>query len=535
MQAVSRPLIAPPRTFQRLLGEALLAERSLLIELMALALIGALLGLGLPQISRMVIDEALPQTAPRMLLVLTACAVCVGAHQAWAGWMEDKASTELSVRLEKSSLGALLGALLDSDYTLLRRRDAGWMGETLGGASGIVSAYVGGFVSLVAQILFALAYLSVLVSTSPLAALGVVLTSGAISALTLGFVRWESGLLRLALDASSKQREQLNGLASNLVSVRGLFATERLGAGWSAALREAVRAATRRTQAAALRGVATGGASRLLGVAITVWGVCRTVDNQLGVGEMLFLTSMSAGLAGSILAIGSAWIGFVSLTPQFERVNEVLASVPALPVSREPARPTDAELVVEGVWFRYSEDTRWVLRDHTWRVRRGEHVRLQSPSGSGKSTLLRLLAGLLPPDRGQIRVLGHEPRRARELVLYVPQHCELFEASIGDNLRLLSNGAPNAELERVARLTGLSVLLEELPMGLETPVAARGQNLSSGQRQLIVLTAAFASPRPVIRLDEALSQLDVGARRRVDWAALSKDRTIVSVEHDERA
>ena len=533
MQAAARPLNTPPRTFQRLLGAALLAERSLLIELAALAFIGALLGLGLPQISRMIIDEALPQSAPRMLLVLTACAVTVGAHQAWAAWMQDKVTIELGVRLEKSSLGALLGALLDSDYSVLRRRESGWMEETLGGASGAVAAYVGGFVSLLSQSLFGIAFFSVLAAASPVAALAVVLASLALTALTAGFVRWESSLTRASLETSARQRQLLNGLVSSLVSVRGLFATERLGAGWSLALREAVAASTRRAQAAALRAVVTGGASRLLGVCITVWGVYRTVQSQLGVGEMLFLTSMSAGLAGSILAIGSTWIGFVALTPQFERMNELLAAAPAEPLARKPVRPMDGEIVVDGVWYRYSEQERWVLEARSLRVAQGERVRLRSPSGSGKSTLLRLLGGLLAPERGSVRIFGHDPRRARELVLYVPQHCELFEASIGDNLRLLSNGASNAELERVARLTGMSALLEELPMGLETPVAARGQNLSSGQRQLIVLTAAFASPRPVILLDEAWSQLDVAARRRIDWEALSEGRTLITVEHDE--
>ena len=533
MQAASRPMNPGVRTFRRLLGEALLAQRSLLTELLVLSLVGALLGLGLPLISRMVIDEALPQTAPRMLLVLVAAAVCVGAHQAWAGWMEDKAGAELGVRLEKTSLGELLGALLESDYGLMRRRDAGWMGETLGGASGVVSAYVGGFVSIVTQSFFGLASLIVLVQASPMAALGVVLASVAIAVLTAGFVRWESTLVRRSLDASGKQRELLNGLVSSLVSVRGLFATERLGGMWSAAMTDSVRAATRRSQAAVLRGVFTGGAARLLGVAITVWGVYRTVDSRLGVGEMLMLTSLSAGLSGSILAIGNAWIGFISLAPQLERVDELLAAAPAEPPARTAVRQTDGDVIVEGVWYRYSDADRWVLHDHSWRVRRGQFVRLQSPSGSGKSTLLRLLAGLVAPARGQIRIFGHDPRRARELVLYVPQHCELFEASIGDNLRLLSNGASKATLERVARQTGLSALLAELPMGLETPVAARGQNLSSGQRQLVVLTAAFASERPVLLLDEALSQVDAAARGRIDWDSLCNNRTIVSVEHAE--
>ena len=83
----------------------------------------------------------------------------------------------------------------------------------------------------------------------------------------------------------------------------------------------------------------------------------------------------------------------------------------------------------------------------------------------------------------------------------------------------------------MAELTGLSDLLASLPMGVETPVAARGQNLSSGQRQLIILTAAFASDRPVLLLDESLSQIDVRSRRRMNWSALLENRTVVAVEH----
>lgn len=120
--------------------------------------------------------------------------------------------------------------------------------------------------------------------------------------------------------------------------------------------------------------------------------------------------------------------------------------------------------------------------------------------------------------------------RARNLVLYVPQHCKLFETSIRENLELLS-GASRAELARVAALTGLSRMLARLPMRDETLVAAQGQNLSSGQRQLIVLTAAFASSRPVLLLDEATNQIDAETRAAFAWPELLDGRTVISVEH----
>jgi len=275
-----------------------------------------------------------------------------------------------------------------------------------------------------------------------------------------------------------------------------------------------------------------GGVSRALSVAVMAWAIYRSVSSELGIGEMILLTSISAGLSGSLLSLSGAWLGFRALEPQFERMNELLAAAPAT-TERLLPQPTEDTLVLEDVWFRYTEDGRWILREHAWRIEKYSFTQLDSPSGSGKSTLLRLLAGLLPPSRGSARVFGIDARDARHLVLYVPQHCNLLEASIGENLRLLS-GASDAELQRVAQLTGLAELLRELPLGVETPVAARGQNLSSGQRQLVVLTAAFASARPVLLLDESMSQIDAGTRRRMHWQALIEGRTVVAVEHGER-
>lgn len=145
--------------------------------------------------------------------------------------------------------------------------------------------------------------------------------------------------------------------------------------------------------------------------------------------------------------------------------------------------------------------------------------------------MLRLLAGLLAPERGTVRVLGKDPRLVRGLVSYLPQQSILLEASIATNLRVLS-GRGLDEALRVARHTGLSDLLQRLPMGAETIVSLAGGNLSAGQRQLILLTAAFASRSPVVLLDEPLSQLDYQASQRIHWSKLTEGRTVVLVRHD---
>jgi ATP-binding cassette, subfamily B, bacterial len=521
--------VRPPR-FERLLWAALSAERTSLIRLAAMALVGALFGLVLPQVSRLAIDEALPTTSPRMLLVLSLSLLLIGAHQAWAGWIQDATATLLGATVERASQETLLGALLGSDRERLGPRDAGWLSETLGGASAVVHAYVSTFVALLMEGLFGLACLGWLLSTSPSLAALVALISLGICGISWSLVPAEARLAKLALDASSVERELLNVLVSSLASLRGSFCTERLGERWRSTLRASTLAETEHQRAATRRGLLVSGSERVLGIGITVWAVYRCLDTGLGIGEMMLTTTLAAGLSGSILGLGGSFLEFRALEPQFERINLLLAEGPVSGSANEDVLETDDSLTLDGVWFRYADDPRWVVGDRHWQVPRGAFIQLDSPSGSGKSTLLRLMAGLITPARGTIRIFGIEASRARSRVLYVPQNCSLLETSIGENLKLLS-GASSEAIERVAERTGLSRLLETLPMGLETLVAARGQNLSSGQRQLIVLTAAFASERPVLLLDESMSQIDEATRSRLDWKALLRDRTVIVVDH----
>ena len=100
------------------------------------------------------------------------------------------------------------------------------------------------------------------------------------------------------------------------------------------------------------------------------------------------------------------------------------------------------------------------------------------------------------------------PQTAANDILYLPQFVNLFSGSIIENLRILSGGAPVARLLQAAELTGLSSFVESLPMSFETVLAPGGKNISGGQRQLIALTAAIASERKLLLLDEALSNLD---------------------------
>jgi ATP-binding cassette subfamily C protein LapB len=309
-----------------------------------------------------------------------------------------------------------------------------------------------------------------------------------------------------------------------------MYAGERLGAEWSRRLQGCGLAQLRCARTAAFQGIVHSIGSQALNTAILIWSVYRCVDGQLSTGDLMFLMVTSSGLSSALLASLAAVTGLRSMRPQLERVDELLKDARNSAPLGAPPMLTSNRISLKGASYRYGHDGRWVLDNRDWELERGAVVRLDSPSGSGKTTLLRMIAGLLPASQGQVSVFGIEAERARHLVLYVPQHCKLFEASIRENLELLS-GAGRDDILRVAELTGLNRLLAKLPMGEETLVSADGQNLSSGQRQLVVLTAAFASARPIVLLDEATSQVDAETRAACRWDRLFAGRTVVYVEH----
>jgi ABC-type bacteriocin/lantibiotic exporter with double-glycine peptidase domain len=253
---------------------------------------------------------------------------------------------------------------------------------------------------------------------------------------------------------------------------------------------------------------------------------------EASLGTLMFATMLVGQVLQRLLDALQGLASWVELAPHRARVEALLADLGderTAPATK--LRNPQVAIDLSGLWFRFHREQRWIFQDYSLRVAPAEHLVLKGASGSGKSTLLRLIAGLASPERGRVEVFGVDPFSETGLVAYVPQQVSLLEASIATNLSILS-GASLARALAVGQHTGLARMLSRLPMGPETLVAAGGSNLSAGQRQLILLTAAFASDKPLLLLDEVTSQLDADTRDAIRWDVLEQGRTIISVRHE---
>ena len=195
-------------------------------------------------------------------------------------------------------------------------------------------------------------------------------------------------------------------------------------------------------------------------------------------------------------------------------------------------------LAMEEVDFRYPGRLERALCGVSFEVPAGMRIALVGPSGAGKTTAAHLLLRFFDPERGAVRLAGHDLRDwrlddLRAHIALVSQDTWLFNETLLANIRVARPEADEEAVHRAVDRAALADFVAALPEGLETPVGERGVRLSGGQRQRVAIARAFLKDAPVLVLDEATSHLDAVSEQAVQHAleSLMHDRTTVIIAH----
>ncbi len=194
----------------------------------------------------------------------------------------------------------------------------------------------------------------------------------------------------------------------------------------------------------------------------------------------------------------------------------------------------DEVIALRGVWAGY--DGQVVLEDVDLSVQRRDFIGIVGPNGGGKTTLFKVLLGLVPPMRGEVRIMGMEVERGRRHVGYVPQLMDFdrdFPISVWDVVqmgRLGERGLLRRYTDEDREIVADALRRVDMVDQRERPLG----DLSGGQRQRVYVARALATEPEILLLDEPLASVDprVSADIYEVLTQLNKHITILMASHD---
>jgi len=309
---------------------------------------------------------------------------------------------------------------------------------------------------------------------------------------------------------------------------------------WQHGFATALNAEARKQQLAIIAGAGQGMIMVFEYALFLAVGIGGVLDKRITLGVLFAFLSLRGTLMGASIEFLGAARQLYLVRSHVDRVGEIVAETP------EPDPPRHAlrrrlrgGLSCEDIEFRYPGGPP-LLRGLTMEILARESIVIRGPSGSGKTTLLRLLACSLDADRGRIRYDGMEAglwdrnalRRQFGIVL---QSDRLFEGSVADNISGFEADADVGRLRETAQIAAIWDDIENLPMGIHTPLSGADGGLSGGQAQRLLLARAIYRRPRILFLDEATSQLDQATERRVIDNLGALDVTSVSIAHRSNA
>jgi len=230
-----------------------------------------------------------------------------------------------------------------------------------------------------------------------------------------------------------------------------------------------------------------------------------------------------------------------------KRLSEIFDATAPASIDGDGARiEAQGSIEWDHVWFSYLGDAAdgadgrhpFALKDICVKVEVGEKLAIVGRTGSGKSTMVKLLVRLLEPDRGRVKLDGHDIRdlplgALRRAVGVVPQEPTVFTDTLANNIAFGRPAAALDEIEASARIAGLEADIAAMPQRLATLVGERGVALSGGQKQRVTIARLLTYNPAVVVLDDALSSVDTETEKSLleSLDESVKGRTTIVVSH----
>ncbi|MBD2463075.1 NHLP bacteriocin export ABC transporter permease/ATPase subunit [Oscillatoria sp. FACHB-1407] len=474
------------------------------------------LGMLVPQLTAVLIDQVIPTGSVELLLQMVLGLLAA----AFGGASFQLAQAIASMRLETMSDASLQAAVWDRLLTLktsfFRQYAIGDLNSRVSGISAIRRKLSGTTLQTIFTGIFSLLNLGLLFYYSTQLATLALLVAVVIVAFTL-----LSGVFLVRQNRTLMELEgQLFGVVVQLINgipkLRIAGVEERAFAYWGQTYTQQLRLmlSTQYLEdvVAVFNTVLPPLTAALIFWLASTLVTATDVTSGLSVGSFLAFNVAFGTFIGGVTSLSLTLTEVLDVIPLWQRSRPILTAEPETDANKADPGPLSGSIRVDRVSFRYRTEGAFILNEVSIQAQPGEFIALVGPSGSGKSTILRLLLGFESPSSGTVYYDGQDlaglnVAAVRRQLGVVLQNGRINSGSIFENI---ASGALITldEAWTAAENSGLADDIRAMPMQMHTVISEGGTNLSGGQRQRLVIARALALKPRILLLDEATSALD---------------------------
>jgi ATP-binding cassette subfamily B multidrug efflux pump len=257
-------------------------------------------------------------------------------------------------------------------------------------------------------------------------------------------------------------------------------------------------------------------------IGVLWFGAFRIEDGSMQVGALTAFLSYLIQILSAVMMATFMAILLPRAAVSADRIAAVLNTestvvLPADPVTVLRGRGT---VVLRGVSYSYPGAAEPVLRSLDLAMTAGGFTAIVGSTGAGKSTLISLVPRLFDATVGSVLVDGVDVRALDPDLLWsriglVPQKPYLFSGTVASNLRYGKPNATDEELWHALDVAQARGFVEAMPLGLDSPIAQGGTNVSGGQRQRLAIARALVKRAEIYIFDDSFSALDTATDARL--------------------
>lgn len=261
-------------------------------------------------------------------------------------------------------------------------------------------------------------------------------------------------------------------------------------------------------------------------------------EGAITIGDCALILNLCLAVLSNIWDMMQAFGNLYEQIGIFNSAYEMTISQPKNDDKHEPnLEVSKPDIEFKNVNFNYKQSEK-IFNNKNIYIPAYQKVGLVGYSGSGKTTFTKLIARLHEIEDGSISISGQDIRNVnleslRKNISIIPQEAVLFNRSILENITYGNNEATFDEVVDAAKASFIHDVIMKLPKNYNFQCGERGNNLSIGQKQRVIIARAILKNAPILILDEATSSLDSSTEDLMvkSFKKLMEGKTVLVIAH----